>query len=163
MTTRKERATLRTLIAACDPLTLRHIKMLHAELGTCLDVAVHTGLTPPEVAAALREAGVKLGRDKQAATRSEQLAAIRELTHLTAREVALTTGLTLIRVRELCSRYAITLASGRRGPRGPRPPCPDADELRDAVARWGYKGTAEEYETTVYRVKAWLAEIGEAV
>ena len=61
-------------------------------------------------------------------------------------------------VREIASRYGVHFTAVHKHLRRLRQP-PDAEELADAIQRWGLDGAAEEYDVDVAQVAAWMREL----
>ena len=60
--------------------------------------------------------------------------------------------------RQIASRYGVHFTAVHKHLRRLRQP-PDAEELADAIQRWGLDGAAEEYDVAVAQVAAWMREL----
>ena len=60
--------------------------------------------------------------------------------------------------RQIASRYGVHFTAVHKHLRRLRQP-PDAEELADAIQRWGLDGAAEEYDVDVAQVAAWMREL----
>ena len=60
--------------------------------------------------------------------------------------------------RQIASRYGVHFTAVQKHMRRLRQP-PDAEELADAIQRWGLDGAAEEYDVDVAQVAAWMREL----
>jgi len=60
--------------------------------------------------------------------------------------------------REIAQRYGVHITAIHAHLRRLRQP-PDAEELADAIQRWGIDGAAEEYDVTPAQVATWMREL----